>query len=231
MLLHASVSRRTRFPALRELYSGALGRLEPNPALGPEELQGAELGMTVHRGGAELQAVAFHQRLYGGIVRVSVETPEGPKLKRVNQDEIRSTGLELMGRGPLGSVVLSADVTLQHARGFDADGGRVQLEYQPAVTGGVGLQMPLPLDALGAADLDFTGRQSCRSPEEGGLIAFESDPRLDLSVRRRFGGGDRGAMQRLEARLEVENVADATVLDQCGLPGPGRLLSLQVRLW
>ncbi|MCA9728288.1 MAG: TonB-dependent receptor plug domain-containing protein, partial [Candidatus Eisenbacteria bacterium] len=35
-VLHAGVSRRGRFPALRELYSGALNRFVPNPDLEPE---------------------------------------------------------------------------------------------------------------------------------------------------------------------------------------------------
>src|SRR5690606_6317308 len=55
--LHAAVSRRARFPSLRELYSGALGRFEPNPALEPEKLLGVETGATARAGEVELQAV------------------------------------------------------------------------------------------------------------------------------------------------------------------------------
>ena len=41
VLLHGGASRRSRFPSLRELYSGALGRFEPNSNLQPETLFGS----------------------------------------------------------------------------------------------------------------------------------------------------------------------------------------------
>ena len=44
--LHMGVSRRVRFPSLRELYSGALGRFVPNPDLEPEKLRVIEAGVT-----------------------------------------------------------------------------------------------------------------------------------------------------------------------------------------
>ena len=46
LLLHGGVSRRARFPSLRELYSDALGRFVPNPDLEPEVLTGMEFGLT-----------------------------------------------------------------------------------------------------------------------------------------------------------------------------------------
>lgn len=231
LLVHGSVSRRTRFPALRELYSGALGRFEPNPGLGPEEMTAAEVGATLEGGGTELQVVAFHQRLDDGIVRTSVATPDGPKFKRINQDQVLSTGLELLARGRLGPLVLDGDLTLQRVRGRTADGDQVRLEYEPALVGGVGVQAPLPAALLAMAQVDFMSRQSCENPERGGLVEFRSDPRMDVGLQRRFQWGGGGTLGRMEARLAVDNVTDAAVLDQCGLPGPGRLVSLQVRLW
>ena len=61
LLVHGGVSRRARFPSLRELYSGALGRFEPNPDLTPETLLGAEGGFTLQRtGDVEFQVVGFY---------------------------------------------------------------------------------------------------------------------------------------------------------------------------
>ena len=78
---HGSLSRRTRFPALRELYSGALGRFLPNPDLKPEVLTGGEIGFTFMREKLDLQAVGFYQVLADGIVRSSVVTEDGKKYK------------------------------------------------------------------------------------------------------------------------------------------------------
>jgi iron complex outermembrane recepter protein len=231
VLVHGSVSRRTRFPALRELYSGALGRFEPNPTLGPERLLGAELGLTLAAGRGEFQAVAFHQRLADGIVRTSVTTPYGPRFMRVNQDEVRSTGVELFGRGTWRALVVNGDLTLQRVRGLDRNGSEVRLEYEPALSGRAGVQGALPWALTGAGDVTFLSRQSCQNPEIGGLADFRSDPRVDLSLTRRFTLRGSGPLGRLEARLTLENVADTASFDQCGLPRPGRRLSLQARLW
>lgn len=230
-LVHGSLSRRTRFPALRELYSGALGRFEPNPGLGPEELVAFEVGTSIHGEVSELQVVAFHQRLADGIARTTVMTSAGPKFQRVNQDEVRSTGLELLGRTRVGPVAVQGDLTLQRVRGRDENGRRVRIEYEPAVAAGAGAQAPLPWGLQGDAGLSWTGRQYCQNPEVAGLTAFDSAPRLDVGVARSFGRAGQGMLRRVETRVRAENVADASVFDQCGLPQPGRRLSVQVRLW
>jgi iron complex outermembrane receptor protein len=230
VLLHGAVSRRTRFPALRELYSGALGRFEPNPDLKPEVLTGGEAGFTLNGLGLELQAVVFHQRLSDGIVRTSVQTPEGSKYKRVNQDEVRSTGLELMASGALGPLLLSGDLTLQRVRGFTQEGEEVELEYEPEVFGRVAADLPLILGVEGTASARLVGRQFCENPELGGLQPFDGSQHIDLGLRRAFGfsgTGSRGA----QASIQLTNVTDGMVLDQCGLPQPGRTFQVQLRVW
>lgn len=233
LLVHGGLSRRSRFPALRELYSAALGRFEPNPDLRPEVLTGGELGFTLRSGVNELQVVGFHQRLSDGIVRVSVHTPEGGRFQRVNQDAIRSTGLELLASGALGPLAVSGDLTLQRTRGHDDEGGDAfLLEYEPAWLGKVGTQAPLPWDVVAWGDVRFMADQYCENPEVGGLDAFSTDPNVDLGVRRSFPTGARGsALSSLQVSLAVDNVGDAAVFDQCGLPQPGRTFRIQMRLW
>jgi len=230
VLLHGALSRRTRFPALRELYSGALGRFIPNPELGPEVLAGGELGFTLNGLGLELQAVGFHQRLTDGIVRSSVDTPEGRKYKRINQDEIRSTGLEILASSRLGPVRLSGDLTLQRVRGFTKEGDEVELEYEPEVAGKLSAYLPLFLEVEGTATARYMGTQFCENPELGGLQSLDGSRHLDLGIRRVFGGAG-GVLGRAEAGIRLDNVTDAVVFDQCGLPQPGRTLQLQLRIW
>jgi iron complex outermembrane receptor protein len=230
LLFHGALSRRARFPALRELYSGALGRFVPNPDLGPEVLTGGEIGLTLTRGGGELQLVAFHQRMTDGIVRSSVSTSEGTKYRRVNQDEIRSTGVELLASGRVGPIGLSGDLTLQRVRGFTPEGDEVRLEYEPQLAGQVRAVVPLPRQVRGTAELRFIGRQYCENPEIGGLQPFESHQIVDLGLSRGFDAGT-GVLSRVEAVVGLENVTDRFALDQCGLPQPGRTFRVQVRVW
>jgi iron complex outermembrane receptor protein len=221
VMLHAGVSRRARFPSLRELYSGALGRFAPNPSLRPEELVAAEAGATARVGRVELQAVGFHQRLSDVIVRAS--TGDG-RFRRENRDEMRSTGIEILTGWPLGPTGVVADLTLQRVRLLDptASGGTRRPEYQPSVAGRLDWTVPLPLGARADAGVVYTGRQWCVHPDLDTDVAIDPTTRVDLGLGRSW--------RRVDATLAVDNVADGAIYDQCGLPQPGRTLRFQLRL-
>ncbi len=232
ILVHGNVSRRSRFPSLRELYSGALGRFEPNPGLQPETLFGTEAGFTMTKGPGEVQLVGFHHRLSNGIVRRSVTDTNGDRrFQRVNQDQVRSTGGELLIVGTLGLATISGDLTIQDVKGLEADGTERELEYEPAVAGKLGVLLPVPADVQMGADVRFTGEQLCENPEVGGLQPLASATTFDLTLRRLFGVRSGGALSRVDVSAALRNVTDASVFDQCGLPQPGRLLQLQFRIW
>jgi outer membrane receptor protein involved in Fe transport len=133
VLLHGGVSRRVRFPALRELYSGALGRFEPNPDLVPEKLVAAEAGSTWRLGRGEVQAVAFYHVLSDAIVRTSVA---GGRFKRVNRDRQSATGAELLATVGIEAVSLGAELTIQDTWLSDDRGVASEPEYQPDVVAG-----------------------------------------------------------------------------------------------
>lgn len=233
LLLHGGLSRRARFPSLRELYSGALGRFEPNPDLAPETLVGAEGGFTLQRmGDIEFQVVGFYQRLSNGIVRTSVTGDDGVRrFRRINREEVRSTGIELLAIGTLGVATVSSDLTLQHVKGMEADGSEVELEYEPAITGKLGVETPLGAGFRASGNFRFVGGQSCENPEVGGLQPLGASGSADFSLRKIFQLRGTGRLSRVDASASLRNATDATVYDQCGLPQPGRTLQFQFRLW
>lgn len=231
-VLHGAVSRRSRFPSLRELYSGALGRFVANPALRPETLVGSEVGVTVRSGGTELQAVVFHHRLTDGIIRTSITGEDGNrKFMRINQDEVRSLGLELLAVGTVGRATLSGDLTFQSVQGYDGAGSEVELEYEPSVMGRASVTVPLASAWQASGDFRFMGAQRCENPEVGGLQDLAGSGVFGFTLERLFGLRQGGALSRVDASLAVNNVTDQVAFDQCGLPQPGRTLRLQFRLW
>jgi iron complex outermembrane receptor protein len=228
-LLHAGASRRARFPALRELYSGALGRFEPNPTLRPEVLTAAEAGATTRVGDGEVQLVAFYRDLDGAIERVTL--PDR-RLQRVNVGGVRSTGVELLGSARVGHVTLSGDLTLQRVRLHD-DAGERQAghpEYQPSVMAGARAELLLPLDLRAAAAIDHVGRQYCVDPNAPGELELRASERFDVDVVRDVQVRRSGFGSRLELSAVLENATDAAIYDQCGLPQPGRTARIQLRL-
>jgi iron complex outermembrane recepter protein len=238
--LHASVSRRARFPALRELYSGALNRFQPNPNLRPEQLTSAEIGATLGRNGGEaagvsLQAVAFHHRLEDAVVRTTV--PNTRLFVRVNRDEIRSAGVELLGgwkssADPGRAVSLMGDVLAQHVRvNDDSANAERRAEHQPEVRGSLEIGVPLPVAIRGFASARYTGTQYCTHPDTGGQQQLDGQTEAGFALERSWPmGRGRGVFSALRTVLALDNVADATIYDQCGLPQPGRTLRLAVQL-
>jgi iron complex outermembrane receptor protein len=218
---HASVNTRSRFAALRELYSGSLGRFEPNPTLRPERLVGAEAGLTFLRSESQIQTVIFHNLLKDAVVRIT--TPAG-NFMRVNRDEMRSTGLEVLGAVRAGPVSWSGDLMLQRVRLTDpaTSGFDRRPEHVPEFRLGGGVGFPLWLQARGNVSASYTGHQYCVNPDTGGTGRLAAQTRADVSMEREWQVRSAGLLSRLRALVAVDNVTDGALYGQCGLPEPGR---------
>lgn len=223
--VHGGMSRKVRFASLRELYSGALGKFEPNPDLGPETLWVAEAGLTAHPAGQDVQLTVFQQRLQGSIVRAA--TASGA-FRRENRGETRSTGVEAVAGLTLGPVSLEADVTLQRVRLVGAEPGE-RPEYQPAAAAGARADVRLPAGFRAELAADVTGRQHGVDPRLGRAVALDPSVWLAAGLRREF-RLPLGRGRRAEVRVDVLNPTDAIVWEQLGLPRPGRTLRLGLAL-
>lgn len=229
-VVHGGLSRKVRFPALRELFSGALGKFVPNPDLKPLILWVAELGSTIRPAeGLEVQATLFQQRLLDAIVRAVVE--DG-RFQRQNRGETRATGLELLANWRLGSVGLRADATLQRVNLLD-DGGEEtgeKPEYQPEVDLGLAADAVLPLGLRAAGEMEFLGTQFGANPMTGEFEEIDPTVYLELGLSRRFEEPP-GNLPPLTLSVTAENLGDEDIFDQLGLPRPGRTVRFEVTLF
>ncbi len=234
--LHASVSERSRFPALRELYSGALNRFTPNPKLKPETLLGLEGGVTVNRavaslGQSTIQVIGFRHQLDDAVVRITLSNPT--RFRRINRDRIESTGAELLagfvfGDDPERSVSLNGDATIQKISIFDvtANDAQRRAENNPEQRGRLELGVPLPASLKAFAVARYTGTQYCLNGDTSNLDKLPSRTAADLGVQRTFAMARSGPFRVLRALLSFDNIGNTAVYDQCGLPQPGRTLRL-----
>ncbi len=229
--LHVGVSRRVRFPSLRELYSGALGRFVANPDLHPEALRTIEAGVTgstrALAGDLEGQVVLFHQRFSDAIVRTGLG--DG-RFMRENRNRVTAAGLEVLASVQWDRVEFGGSLTWQDVSLIDQNAPSTQrrAEYQPEVVGGVNLTGRLPAAISARLGLEVIGRQFCVDPDLGSDVALDPSARLDLHATREWKLG--GALSRLQTTVALDNLTDQAVFDQCGLPQPGRLLRLQIRI-
>ena len=238
--LHASASERSRFPSLRELYSGALNRFTPNPDLKPETLLGMEAGVTMERNlgpipHVSLGVTAFDHRLDDAVVRITLTNPT--RFKRVNRDRIESRGLEMLAGAFFGedrerSISISADATLQSISIFDqtASDAERHAENNPETRGRLELGLPLPWQIRGIAAARHTGIQYCLNGETGNEMSLKSATTTDLAVERNFVVRGGGPFSWLRAVFALDNVGNSLVYDQCGLPQPGRTLRLMMTI-
>jgi len=237
--LHASASRRSRFPALRELYSGALNRFLPNPDLKPETLLGVEAGMTAHRSfgrtDATAQVTGFRHQLDDAVIRITLPAPDR-RFMRVNRDRINSFGAELLVGFSFGGarpVTLTADALLQKITIHDitqAGEPERHAENNPQARGTLELGVPLPWMVRAYGNARYTGTQYCLNADTGNEMTLDPQVEADIGLERSFRLWGGGWFSSLGALVAVDNLADRVVFDQCGLPQPGRTFRVMVTL-
>jgi iron complex outermembrane receptor protein len=215
------------------LYSGALNRFTPNPDLEPETLRGYEAGFTFDRFltndvALSLSMNGFRQGLDDAVVRITLSNPT--RFMRVNRDRIESTGIEALagftlGQDPDRAVTLNGDLLLQDITVFDESVGDAarHAENDPERRASLELGVPLPMALRGIAAVRHTGRQYCLNADTGAEMKLEAQSVANLSVERHVSIGT-GLFRSLRALFALDNLGDATVYDQCGLPQPGRTL-------
>jgi iron complex outermembrane receptor protein len=233
--VHTSVNRRSRFPSLRELYSGALNRFTPNPDLDPETLLGYEAGLTYGRTTGSgvytsLSLNAFQHRLDDAVVRITLSNPTS--FMRINRDRIESTGIEALGGLQFGpdpdrAVTLNGDLLLQDITVIDETAGDAarHAENDPETRASVEFGLPLPMVLRGLVSMRYTGRQYCLNADTGAEISLDGQTVANVSVERHVSLGV-GLFRSLRALFSLDNIGDSTVYDQCGLPQPGRTIRL-----
>jgi iron complex outermembrane receptor protein len=239
--LHASASQRSRFPALRELYSGSLNRFSPNPDLEPETLLGFEAGVTMNRamgatGNAVVEVTGFQHKLDDAVVRITLPAPDN-RFRRVNRDEIESSGAELLAGFTFGGVgdrafSITGDALLQQITIRDkslAGQPERHSENNPETRGSLELGAPVPLKLRALANARYTGKQYCLNADTGDEMTLDSQTETDLALERTFTVGT-GLFRSLRALVSLDNVGNTTVYDQCGLPQPGRTVRLMFTL-
>jgi iron complex outermembrane recepter protein len=225
-VIHAGASRRGRFPALREAYSEALDRFEPNPGLRPEHLFALEAGVTTRVGDGEVQFVGFRHELDGAIRRVSL--PNGRR-QRINSDRLLSQGVELFVSQALGEVELGGELTLQSVELVNpATSVNTNPENVPERFGTAHARFPVGSGFTSTLEAEYTGAQWCIDPDSGEDVRLDGGSWLNTALSKVW---TLSAGRRIETRLSAANLADSALYDSCGLPRAGRLFRLQLRVF
>ena len=224
--VHVSASRRSRFPSLRELYSGALGKFVPNPDLVPEKQNLLEAGLTAKGDGWNIATAGFLQTLHDGIEKVKLDGP-GDQFMRINQTRIRVPGIEFSGRWRSDTnleIALQQTFLWARVKENGSYSGRaedrpdylslVELGWRPYTGPGVHIEAVVTGPRWSA---DVSGA----SAATGDLRHLPAGVTWNLRLSWRLDG----PRSQTEAHLRLDNVFDQLVEYQVGLPAPGRVFS------
>lgn len=209
--------RKTRFPSMREVFGGALGRFALNPDLRPETAWLAEIGAEAERGPLAGTLVTFARDVSGTIEQVVLE--DGRRQRR-NLGGSWALGVESTAQWRAASgVEVDAALTLVHQR---SDAGE-RLSERPGALGRLGLRLARGL-WRGRAWADGIGGVVSPTPE--GRVSLPGAVLFGAEVGRQWLVGP-GV---LEATVRTDNAFDAVLVPQAGLPVPGRTVRVGLRL-
>lgn len=223
--LYVQAARRSRFPSLRELYSGALGRFEPNLGLKPEDQNSLELGGTLQGRRWSLSSSAFCNFTLDGIEKKSLP---GGKFMRVNADEVRVLGLELGATWrPYAGARVQAHHSFLHSRAKENGSFSARVEDRPSFLSYLELSQRWRFGARLAAEAIATGGRYSQDLDTLGLTELPAQIQWNLRASWEFVSTSRW-LDSTELYLRVDNVFDTLLYSQLGLPEPGRTLRVGI---
>ncbi len=226
----ARAGQKSRLPTLRELYGEALGRFVINPDLKPEISRSFETSLIFQSPQLQVTATPFLRATSDEIDRVNVRVDGRTVRQRVNREGTRAIGLEIVGNAQLNSSLsLFGAVTamrLDRIEPEPVENGD-QVAERPAITARLGARYDHPSGLSAMVEGRHRGRAYSLA-EDNSLAPLAASTTLDIQLA--YAPNLQVAAPESEFFIRVENVTDALVEPQLGLPAPGRAFTGGVRL-
>jgi iron complex outermembrane recepter protein len=228
--LTASLGQRSRFPSPRELFGEALGRFLINPALAPEKALLGDMSVRWNVSDAvTLDANLWLSDNEGTISQRIVRLTGVNRRQRYNMEGSLSYGFEVSLNARL-SPTLTAEFGAALQRGSarrEADGTRPVLLQRPRHQLSTALDWsPVPSLDLRAEVINGGAAQDLA--DSGAIIRLPSYTSINLRAFVKV--AEVKNIGSLSLFAIADNLNDALVLPQTGLPSPGRTLRIGIRI-
>ena len=225
--LLVSAGRRTRFPTARELFGEALGRFLINPDLRPEKAWLLDAELSWIRSDLRLSLNPFLMRVEDSISQRVVVVDGRSLRQRFNLPGSLSVGIDAAFDAQLGRAwSLETFASLLSARADAGSGGPRRLLQRPSHELGGAIEFRPSDDFLARAQLTHVG-SAIDLDRNGNVVELGPATQVDLRASRRIA---RFGNHRLFVTAAVDNVTDAVVTPQFGLPLPGRTFRFGLRV-
>ena len=225
----ATLGQRSRFPTPRELFGAALGRFLLNPDLQPERSLLADVGVQYQASNAlSLEFTLWANRSDDTLSQRVVTVDNVNRRQRFNLSGLSGYGVEAAATWAL-TDQLSGNFSLglqDHRISPDESHVRRRLLHRP------GQQLNLALDWQATqrlevrAELAYVGRAYDLAYDGADTLLPAS---ASLGLKGVLNAGRIGSRD-LFLTAAVDNLTDALVLPQLGLPAPGRSFQVGIRI-
>jgi len=198
------------------MFSYRLGQAIPNPGLGPETANHAEVGSRGRWAGVDYQASLFFSRVEDAIEAVAI----GNGLRQAqNVGDATRAGLEVSLSRPVGDhFALSVDYAYLYSELGDDE---LDARFVPRHSGRLGIEWT-PMDAL-EIEAALAGRSKTESSTDGTqpVAGFAT---VDLNARYQL-------THQVTLRAGVRNLTDRDYAYTEGYPEPGRVFHGDIEWW
>ena len=211
----AALGRLARLPTQRELYGEALGRFLVNQELTEETALTASVTASYASPRWSLSLKPFLEERYDPIVQRVVPDSDGTRRQRINGEDTFAVGVDARFRSHWSEVfVVEGQVSVLSVEGTDSGD---PVPEQPERSASVVASYKPSEGPRASVRLQHRGPAFSLN-EEGTLTELRSATTVGADLAYRWQLPSRA----VELFGRVENVSDAEVLPQLGLPGPGR---------
>lgn len=225
----ATLGERSRFPTPRELYGAALGKFLLNPALRPERSLLADINIKRQaRENVSMEFSVWANDSKDTLSQRSVQVDGESLRQRYNTNGAFSYGLEAGTTWYLAENFRTEfSVALQNGRiEPDDNGERPELLQRPKSQ----LKLALDWQPTSRADMraEFLHTGSAYDiADDGALAQLPKSTSVNL---RGFFLLTEWKQRKVELTASVDNLTDTAVVPQLGLPQPGRMIRVGLRL-
>jgi iron complex outermembrane receptor protein len=232
-IVFGNFSRRTRFPTMRESYSGALDRFVINPDLKPETGNLFELGINHSASNFNVEFSGF-ANFYDGLIEQIRLTKQQDSLRRrirVNYSEATIMGLDLTLRfAIIDNLNFEANVTYMKSFGKQDTVKLDNIDNRPEILSGLILNYRFGFGLFLQGEMETTGKQFERSPDNASkFIEIGATSIFNFRLSYQF-AIETGFNSLYEIFARVNNIADTYRISQLGLPEQGRMITAGVKI-
>lgn len=223
--LFGNISRRTRFAALRELYSAAINKQVINPDLKPESGILSEIGAYLNYDSYHLRVSFFNNHYEDMITNIQL-TKEQDSLKRKMRTNVGTAniyGFDVSFKlFPLPKLYMFGNLTYMMMNGVQEGIDVKHFDNKPEFVGGLTVVYQFPYNIELAAEADLAGRQ-WETVDLKKQIYNEVGATTVFNIRAsiQFNDFDFGI---LEVFARANNIFDIYRLSEIGIPEDGRTI-------